>query len=138
MEASGGLAAVVERQRDLQVNSFGQDPGDLSPEDQIQFIKDMVLALEDELHEALGECGWKPWASSRHVNEDAFKKELIDALHFWVNLCLAVGMDADEAVERYFAKAAVNARRQEEGYDGVSGKCPTCSRALDEPESPDA
>src|SRR3546814_16501718 len=33
----------------------------------VEYIKNQVLALLDEGHEALNEVGWKPWASSRHV-----------------------------------------------------------------------
>ncbi len=134
MSSSDSLAQIFARQLDLQRESFGGDPASLAPEAKIQFIKDMVVALEDELHEALAEVGWKPWATSRHINEGPFKKELIDALHFWVNLCLAAGMDHSEVVHRYFAKAEVNAQRQADGYDGVSTKCPSCGRAQDEPE----
>src|SRR5690606_25002112 len=71
--------------------SYGLDPADLPEEERIEFIRWNVLALTDELHEALNECGWKPWATSRHVNEEAALKELIDAWHFFMNLLWAIG-----------------------------------------------
>lgn len=127
------LEVIFARQAELQARSFGVDLASLSDEDRSRFIRDMTLACTDELHEALAEVGWKPWASSRHVNRDAFVGELIDALHFLVNLFLAVGASADEVTERYMAKADVNRKRQEDGYDGVNGKCTTCKRAFDDP-----
>ena len=45
---------------------------------------------------------------------------------------LALGMDAQMVKEMYDAKHEKNAKRQEEGYDGVSTKCPGCKRALDD------
>lgn len=98
----------------------------------IDFINWNVLALEDELHELLGETGWKPWAKSKHINLEAARGEAIDALHFLLNLFLVLGMDADDVLERYLAKRVKNQKRQEESYDGVSTKCPRCKRALDD------
>jgi DNA-directed RNA polymerase subunit M/transcription elongation factor TFIIS len=122
---------VFERQHRLQVESYHVRPEELDPEARAEFIRWNVLALEDELHEALGEVGWKPWATSRHLNREAYKKELVDALHFFTNLCLAAGITADELVNDYFKKAEVNAQRQVDGYDGVTTKCPGCRRELD-------
>lgn len=98
----------------------------------IRHIKENILACTDELHEALNEIGWKQWATSRHINEDALKKELIDAAHFLINLMLHAGMTADEFFEMYIVKNKRNFERQAEGYDGVSSKCPHCARALDD------
>ena len=129
------LQQLLNAQEDLQINSYGSSPALLLPDDTeaaIDFIRWNILALTDELHEALGETGWKPWATSRHVNLTAFKGELVDAYHFFMNLMLVVGMDGDELFERYHEKRAKNAKRQAEGYDGISTKCPGCKRALDD------
>ena len=81
----------------------------------------------------LAEMGWKPWAKSRHINLEAARGEAIDALHFILNIFLALGLDdAEEIILRYNTKHDKNAKRQEEGYDGVTTKCPGCKRALDD------
>lgn len=127
------LGKMFDEQRQLQIKSYGKDPTEIGdPEERIQFIKDMTLALEDELHELLGEVGWKPWATSRHVNEEAAKGELVDAFHFFMNLCMVVHMTPTELFDKYIEKRQRNARRQLDGYDGVTGKCTTCHRALDD------
>jgi hypothetical protein len=127
------LTKMFDEQRQLQVKAYGADPGDIiDPEERAQFIKDMTLALEDELHEFLGEVGWKPWATSRHVNEAEAKGELVDAFHFFMNLCMAVHMEPDELFDRYMEKRHRNEQRQLKGYDGVEGKCYGCKRALDD------
>lgn len=132
-ESSADLQAAFAAQLNLQIDSYGANPLELMEEDRIEFIRWNVLALEDELHEALAETGWKPWATSRHINTDKFHGELVDAFHFFMNLCLVSGLTADQLLERYFEKRSINAKRQARGYDGVEGKCPKCRRALDDP-----
>jgi hypothetical protein len=100
--------------------------------DRINEFRTMVLALEDELHEALNETGWKPWASSRHFNTDAVKGELVDAWCFLMSLMLLAGMTPAELYQRYQAKMEINHKRQDEGYSGTE-KCKECGRALDDP-----
>jgi dimeric dUTPase (all-alpha-NTP-PPase superfamily) len=126
------LQIILDRQRDLQKKHYGVDVATLSEEDRAQYIRDMSLALTDELHEALNEVGWKPWATSRHVNRQAYLGELIDVLHFWCNLVLVANTNEQELIDMYFAKADKNAKRQMAGYDGVKGKCTTCGRAFDD------
>lgn len=132
---------LLEMQRNLQVKSFGFDPVELEGEERAEFIRWNVLALEDELHEMLGEVGWKPWATSRHVNEKEATGELVDALHFFLNLVLACAprgqedtLTAHNLASGYAAKLAKNAQRQADGYDGVSSKCVNCKRELTEIE----
>jgi dimeric dUTPase (all-alpha-NTP-PPase superfamily) len=127
------LQEALAAQLELQKNSFGQDPTkDLDGEQKLEWVRWNVLALEDELHELLAETGWKPWAKSRHINRDAYISELVDAFHFMMNLMLVVDCTAEEFLEKYFEKRGINAKRQEEGYDGVSNKCHKCKRALDD------
>lgn len=98
----------------------------------IENFKNMHIAITDEFHEALDEVGWKPWASSRHFNEEAVKGELVDAFHFFINMCMLAGVTADDLIEGYVKKSGKNIARQEAGYDGVATKCPACHRALDD------
>lgn len=126
------LQDMLDEQERAQRNVHGLDLVRLTGEERIEAIRWNVLALEDELHEALAETGWKPWATSRHVNREAFLGELIDAWHFLMNLFIIADTDAEEIEQRYFAKRAKNDKRQHDGYDGVDGKCPGCHRALDD------
>jgi len=128
------LEAIFDRQLRLQLDSFGYDPTSLSDEQLSEWVRWNTLALEDELHEALAEVRWKPWSiDSGFVNRDAYVKELVDAVHFLVNLFLAAGATPDEVLTRYLAKANTNSERQAAGYthDYMKG---ADGRALDEPE----
>lgn len=92
-----------------------------------------LFAAVDEIMEMAGEVGWKPWASPRGwIRREHVKKEAVDVLHFIANVLCAAGISDDEFWEAYRAKQEVNSRRQELGYDGVSGKCPGCKRAYDD------
>ncbi len=127
-----GLDLILNSQRELQKKHFKTDISQLTEDERAQYIRDMSLALTDELHEALNETGWKPWATSRHFNREAFIGEMIDVLHFWCNLILLANVGEREIVDAYCAKAEKNAKRQMAGYDGVAGKCQTCNRAFDD------
>lgn len=126
------LSTMFREQQALQLKSYGKDPYSLEGEERIQFIKDMTLALGDEMSEFLAEIGWKPWATSRHVNEEAAQGELVDMFHFFMNLCMVVNMTPTMLFEKYMLKRQKNADRQAAGYDGVSTKCGNCKRALDD------
>lgn len=128
------LVKLITAQRDLQLH-LGVDLDGMSPEERIVYIKENVLACTDELHEALGEVGWRSWATSRHVNGEAFLGELRDAWQFITNLMLAVEPDP-ERLALWFADSLIKKHRANyariESYDGVSTKCPNCSRALED------
>lgn len=134
---------MLEMQRQLQLvmPPPNQVPADLQGDERATFMVWNVFgALTDELHEAMDEMGWKPWATSRHLNGERMLSEFIDAWHFFMNALLVVAGElewdthqlAEEFFKRYAAKNEVNRARQLEGYDGVSTKCPICKRELSE------
>lgn len=132
------LAAMIDAQLQLQ-RACNLDPLGMTMDERIAFIKDMVLATTDELHETLNEVGWKPWASSRHINEEAAFSELRDAWQFLTNLMLVVTQLsptelASKLETELYRKHSINYARIG-NYDGVSSKCPKCGRALDDPET---
>ena len=109
----------------------------LDQDERIEYIRTQALALIAEIVEMLDEVGWKPWATSRHVNEDRAFGELRDAFQFLMNLMMAVTLaPPDEVALRLHAelleKLTVNMHRALNGYDGVDGKCPRCHRDLAE------
>lgn len=119
-------------QRDFQHRLEGQFPADLAPSVKMNYIRTMVLALTDELHEALAETGWKPWATSNHINREGYRGELADAFIFLMNLMLVADITPSELMEVVKAKQIKNHKRQDDGYDGVTTKCPKCKRAYDD------
>ena len=86
-----------------------------------EWIQKETLAMISELAELLDEVNFKWWKNPKPVNEAAVKEELIDILHFFVSMCLKMGMTAEEAYAIYMKKNEENFNRQhgksqKEGY----------------------
>ena len=122
----------LESTRQLQEKTFGfKFP--LKDDDLADYITMNSTALIAELGEFLQEIGWKSWVTNRGwINRDAAIKELIDIGHFLANLAVVIDVTDEEWVKAYQSKQQLNIKRQENGYDGVSTKCPKCNRALDD------
>jgi hypothetical protein len=110
----------------------GTFPADMPPVLKMSYLRTQFLALADEQHEALNETGWKPWASSNHINREAYKGELADTFIFLMNQMIVADITPSELLDLVKAKQIKNAKRQDEGYDGVTTKCPGCKRAFDD------
>jgi len=128
------FTTMLEAQLELQRRHMGGDPRHLDGNDMADFMRWNAFALEDEIHEAMQEVGWKPWATDRTINVTEFVREMVDAFHFYMNMLLcATGMEPSDLVDMFFRmymeKNAENARRQIEGYTGLE-KCRECGREV--------
>jgi dimeric dUTPase (all-alpha-NTP-PPase superfamily) len=128
------LIDLLDMQRRLQ-NHIRESSGRLRiPEMDDQgvsdYIAENVLALTDELHEALNHVGWKSWAKERGIiDRKAYLAEVVDAFFFWMNLVNVTGASADEIEKIYIEKHARNMARYANGREGYSmreGKCANC------------
>lgn len=81
-----------------------------------EYREKMILACTDELHEALRETPWKSWKKNQSFNSDKYKEELVDALHFLVNLFIAEGMTDKDIYDIYTRKNEENIERWKNGY----------------------
>jgi dimeric dUTPase (all-alpha-NTP-PPase superfamily) len=104
------LAEVFERQRRFQEDLVRRRGLRF---DETAWIEKQALALIVELGEVLEEAGYKWWKNPEPVNRAALHEELVDVFHFFVALCLAAGMSADDLYAGYLAKNAENQRRQD-------------------------
>ncbi|MHB1419966.1 MAG: dUTPase [Bacillota bacterium] len=88
------------------------------------WVQKEVLAIISELGELLGEVNFKWWKNPKPLDRGAIAEELIDILHFFVSICLKVGLTAEEVYETYLNKNGENFRRQaglseKEGYQVI-------------------
>lgn len=120
----------LEETKALQELAYGHVLPKTEIPDIVQWVVINHVSAIDELHEALNEVSWKPWASAQFVNREAFIGEIVDALHFVGNLLAGVGCTDEELSAAYAEKMTRNAKRQLEGYDGVSDKCSICRRDM--------
>lgn len=129
------LADLLEAQLKLQIEHMKDgDPRTLTGDAMADFMRWNAFALTDEVHEAMAEVGWKPWATNRAIDEEAFLGEMVDGFHFFMNMLLCGVRRPPEVIaqkfeEAYFRKNQRNAERQQEGYSGLD-KCPGCHRDL--------
>lgn len=86
------------------------------PADQ-NFIKGMAFRCITELIEATECMRNKPWKQTHVVTDvEHMKEEIADALHFFVELCLLLGMSAEDLYTYYMKKNKVNDWRIETKY----------------------
>lgn len=123
-------------QRDFQARLLdGRHPAELTDEGKMRYLRTQALALTDELHEALAETGWKDWTTSNHLNRGPYMGELADVFIFLMNLMLVGDITPTDLMGVVKDKISKNHKRQDDGYDGVSTKCPGCKRAYDDTET---
>lgn len=86
---------------------------------QKQQLRDMVLALTDEAHEALSEVDWKPWKKYNgdpKVNLEKFLEETGDILFFIDGMLMTFGLSWDDLANVVEEKLIVNRDRMGNGY----------------------
>lgn len=83
-----------------------------------EWLQKLILATNVELAELADEINYKWWKDAKPIDEDAVKEELVDVLHFFVCMCLRMGMTAEELHARYIGKNEENFNRQR----GLSAK----------------
>lgn len=115
------LDKIFEKQKELQAK-LGNLPL-ISYKDRQEYININILSCLDELSEVLRETQWKNpnvikfgWKKAQEFNLDNYRKELIDLFHFFINLCLAGGIDSKMLFKMYIEKNEVNHERQKENY----------------------
>ena len=87
-----------------------------------EWMQKLTLAMLSELSEVLDGTSFKWWKNQKEIDADYLKEEVVDIFHFFVSMCLRLGMDADELFERYLTKNRENFDRQhgksaKPGYD---------------------
>lgn len=110
---------------------FYKDISNLPQEELEDWMRVNAFAAEDEIHEAMNEISWKPWAKSEFFHREAFIGECVDALHFVGNMLAAAGCTDGELNAAYLEKMERNRERQRAGYTGTD-KCDICNRASDD------
>ena len=80
-------------------------------------LKDFAWRITEEIGEAMNCLKNKPWKQSQFVTDKAhFYEEIIDAFHFFVEMCILSGLEAEDLYEIYFKKSEVNKFRQRSNY----------------------
>lgn len=102
-----------------ETRGFPEFPTDITAKKGQKFLKDITHHMMDELFEA----GQHLKNSKSHratlipeVDREAYKEELVDALHLYFELVIASGITLEELVESYLKKGETNFERIKSGY----------------------
>ena len=131
------LGAILDRQNKTQREVYGYEFNKMSLAEIMQFWHMNNHALIDEIHEATDALGgismggsaiWKKWKKFHssyvdlkfeHLSEEdqlECKFEIVDILHFFMNMVGSIGMTSKELYNMYMLKNQENADRQRRGY----------------------
>lgn len=98
---------------------FPQFPTDITTKKGQQFLKDIRNHMFEELFEAglhLKNAKSHRATEIPEVDREAYKEELVDALHLFFELVIASGISLDELVAAYMTKGDTNFIRIMNGY----------------------
>lgn len=114
------LTTMFNAQYKLQT-VLGYDFGAMTVEETVAYIKEYQQHVVHELHEMLAELpyfkSWKKYPDIPEAHAYAFmkaKEEYVDALHFMLNVAIALGFSPTDICEMYMDKNVVNHTRQED------------------------
>jgi len=106
----------IERKRGA-LTVDGEDFGELDHRLVQWRLKDLAYRTVEEIAEATNCLKNKPWKVSEVTTDRIhFYEELADAFHFFIELCITAGMDAEDLAKIYHRKHAVNQFRQRSNY----------------------
>ncbi|MDN5324060.1 MAG: hypothetical protein PWQ67_2514 [Clostridia bacterium] len=71
-----------------------------------------TLAMLVETVETLEELPWKPWKQNKQVDKEKLFMELADVLHFFISLCIKLGISPNLLFNLYCRKNFENWKRQ--------------------------
>ena len=87
----------------------------MTEQERATYIKTQALHLHTELGEFLRELPffkeWKKYPAELQVNNKKSREELIDVLHFMLNICIAMGLSDEDIFQEYCNKAVINSNR---------------------------
>ena len=98
---------------------FPDFPTDITSKKGQQFLDGISHHVMKELFEAgqhLKNSKSHRATEIKEIDRAAFREELVDALHLYIELCIAAGITKEELVDAYLVKGIVNEDRIKNGY----------------------
>ncbi len=136
------LDELFQRQAELN-RRIGFDPQvlreDFDPKLAGEWLNNYLMAMSNELEELRDCIYWKHWCAEAkegrrfeiHDLQNA-RVEVIDLLFFWISIAQCLGLNAEDVMELYRQKLAVNHKRQETGYS-MTGKDESDNKSIQLP-----
>lgn len=102
-----------------QERGFPAFPTDITSKQGQQFLDGITFHVMKELFEAglhLKNSKSHRATEIKEMDREAYKEELVDALHLFFEICIAAGISLEELHEAYMKKGEVNFDRIRNGY----------------------
>lgn len=114
MQTGDRLDQIVQKQ--IELNSrFGIAFPDFNMSVLYQmsnFLKQEAAEVNIEI-----ESVWKYWKKNpKEIDRSKVVEEVIDVLHYAINMCLATGLSSNDIYDEFFKKNIINNERQDKGY----------------------
>jgi predicted house-cleaning noncanonical NTP pyrophosphatase (MazG superfamily) len=100
-------------------NLFSEFPVDIATKQGQKLCKDIAHDAMDELHEAIQHLKNSKQHRVTEIKEfdrEKYVEELVDHLHFFIELCVVSSVSVQELCDAYFKKGEVNISRVNAGY----------------------
>lgn len=114
--------SIRQAQRNGLGDAWRSDPA-LSLTDLTERIKDEYVNVQMELAEIIDHLPWKHWKSYKTPTKEELHElkveityEVVDVLHFLMNMCIALGISWEQLKDIWYTKNRENHARQDRGY----------------------
>lgn len=108
------LAVLFGMQKALQTE-LGYNFDSMTDEERSAYIKEYAQHLDHEMHEMLQELPFfKSWKKYPKYDLTLAREEFADALHFFLNCAIGLGLTAESLFNMFMDKNAINYERQED------------------------
>jgi len=120
------LEQIFKMQKELDKYIEEQHPH-LVPTSMNDWVKQLTIAMEDEISEVRGEINWKHWKEPKSIDVRRLKEEVIDVWHFLISMSYRIGLEPQDILKVYEKKWQENFDRQngksaEKDYRGSHAK----------------
>lgn len=112
-QQSGFMRLLTEKR------GFPEFPLDLSTKENQQFLKKIMHECMGELFEAnqhLKNSKAHRATNVPDIERSEYVEELVDALHYFFEICIFSGVSSEEIFDAYIAKGIKNENRIRDGY----------------------
>lgn len=114
MHPTDYLQEMLDRQ-EVSQNERGYIFSEMSVHERVDYVKKMALYMQTEMCEFLQELPyfkeWKVYQEATEVLTPEGREELMDVVHFILNILLACGMDSKGIYNGYLRKQQINQER---------------------------
>lgn len=120
---AGPFGKLYLSQRLLE-KGYGHDVTKMDDAERIEYFRDQMLMLYNELAEIMQEFPWKAHKTytTNTVNRKKFLEEWVDGFVFLINSLAALNADEQEVIESIGSVEIKNFLRQQKGYVGLPGE----------------